>query len=257
MLTVQEISKKFVRSVKTDRRKREREEFYAVNRLSFQVEAGDIFGVLGPNGAGKTTLLRMLGGIMTPTSGTVSLLGLKVKDNPNAYKRAIGYLSGNTKLYGRMTPRELLTIFGKLYSIPEAVTKSRIQEIITMLKLEDFADNRIEKLSTGQTQRVSIARCLIHSPALYIFDEPTLGLDVLSSHAIIDFMLKERQKGKAVVYSTHYMEEAETICNKILFIHKGVAIAEGSPESLKAATNTTNIRDAFLTLIKERGELLE
>ena len=257
MLTVEEISKTFIRTVKINRRKSKREEFYAVNRISFKAEPGDIYGILGPNGAGKTTLLRMLGGIMTPTSGSVSLLGRGVLDDPNSYKQAIGYLSGNTKLYGRMTPRELLFIFSELYNMPKDLAETRIEEIIQILKLGEFADNRIEKLSTGQTQRVSIARCLIHSPALYIFDEPTLGLDVLSSHSIISFMHAESKRGKGVVYSTHYMEEAETICNKILLIHKGTAIAEGSPDALKKETCTDNIRDAFISLIKERGESLE
>lgn len=256
MLSVQEVSKKFIRTVKTGRKSR-REEFYAVNSISFQVEPGDIFGILGPNGAGKTTLLRMLGGIMTPTSGSISLLGQGVQDDPNRYKKAIGYLSGNTKLYGRMTPRELLLIFSELYDLPKQLVENRIEEIIQVLKLDEFIDNRIERLSTGQTQRVSIARCLIHSPSLYIFDEPTLGLDVLSSHSIIQFMHAESERGKGVVYSTHYMEEAETICNKILLIHNGLAIAEGSPDYLKQQTGTHNIRDAFISLIKERGELFE
>lgn len=257
MLEVNALCKTFMRTVKMNRRQSRREEFYAVDHISFNVEPGDIFGILGPNGAGKTTLLRMLGAIMTPTSGSVSLWGHGIADNPNRYKRAIGYLSGNTKLYGRMTPRELLTIFGELYDLPKAETEQRTEEIIALLNIGEFADNRIEALSTGQTQRVSIARCLIHSPALYIFDEPTLGLDVLSSHAIINFMLAERGRGKGVIYSTHYMEEAESICNKIILIHKGTAIAAGSPQALKEATATGNIRDAFIRLVQERGERLE
>ncbi len=257
MLIVDKISKKFTRTVKVGKRRTKKEEFYAVNGISFKVEPGDIFGILGPNGAGKTTLLRMLGGVMTPTSGTVSLLGQTLYDNPNRYKSTIGYLSGNTRLYGRMTPRELLSIFSELYGIDKDRAKQRIDEIIELLNMEEFADDRIEKLSTGQTQRVSIARCLIHSPSLYIFDEPTLGLDVLSSHSIIEFMKSESKRGKAVVYSTHYMEEAETICNKIILLHRGIAIAEGTPDSLKRDTGTSNIRDAFISLVRERGELVE
>lgn len=160
-------------------------------------------------------------------------------------------------IYGRMTPRELLSIFSELYGIDKDRAKQRIDEIIELLNMEEFADDRIEKLSTGQTQRVSIARCLIHSPSLYIFDEPTLGLDVLSSHSIIEFMKSESKRGKAVVYSTHYMEEAETICNKIILLHRGIAIAEGTPDSLKRDTGTSNIRDAFISLVRERGELVE
>lgn len=256
MLTVHEVSKKFIRTIKTGRRKSRREEFYAVNRVSFQVEPGEIFGILGPNGAGKTTLLRMLAGIMTPVSGSITLHGRSVLDDPNSYKQSIGYLSGNTKLYGRMTPRELLTVFSKLYDLPESLAQYRINKIIEDLRISEFADNRIETLSTGQTQRVSIARCLIHSPSLYIFDEPTLGLDVLSSHSIINFMHAEKERGKGIVYSTHYMEEAETICTRILLLHKGTAIAEGSPRELTKQTGTDNVRDAFITMIQERGESL-
>ncbi|UWG95383.1 ABC transporter ATP-binding protein [Dehalobacter sp. DCM] len=257
MLSVEGISKQFTRTVKINRRQTKKEEFYAVADMRFRVEAGDIFGILGPNGAGKTTLLRMMGGIMTPTAGSIAINGLKFNDDPNRYKRSIGYLSGNTKLYGRMSPRELMTIFSDLYDLPKHEAEQRIEEIIAVLNLHDFVDNRIENLSTGQTQRVSIARCLIHTPALYIFDEPTLGLDVLSSQSIIDFMLKESKQGKGVVYSTHYMEEAENICNKILLIHKGTAIAQGTPAGLKEATGTNHIRDAFIALIKERGEYHE
>jgi len=166
MLIVDNLSKKFTRTVKVGKRGSKKEEFYAVNGISFKVEPGDIFGILGPNGAGKTTLLRMLGGIMTPTSGTVSLLGQTLYDNPNRYKSSIGYLSGNTRLYGRMTPRELFSIFSELYDIDKDSAKRRIDEIIKILNMEEFADDRIEKLSTGQTQRVSIGRCLIHSPSL-------------------------------------------------------------------------------------------
>lgn len=254
MLNVEGISKKFTRTVKLNRHKSKTEEFYAVNNMSFHVDAGDIFGILGPNGAGKTTLLRMLGGIMTPTAGSIAINGMEFNDDTNSYKRAIGYLSGNTKLYGRMSARELLSIFSELYDLPKVKAEQRIEEIIAILNLHNFVDNRIENLSTGQTQRVSIARCLIHSPHLYIFDEPTLGLDVLSSQAIINFMLSESNRGKGVVYSTHYMEEAENICNKIMLVHNGTAIAHGTPGSLKEATDTNNIRDAFIALIKDRGE---
>ncbi|MTI96249.1 MAG: ABC transporter ATP-binding protein [Firmicutes bacterium] len=256
MLRVENLSKKFARSVKIKGEKNRREEFLAVNDLSFTVEPGDIFGILGPNGAGKTTLLRMVGGIMTPSSGIVTLSGRSVAQDPNRYKRSIGYLSGNTKLYGRMTPRELLLIFSELYDIPRETAVARVEEVITLLAIDEFADERIEHLSTGQTQRVSIARCLVHSPSLYIFDEPTLGLDVLSSHSIIEFMQAESARGKGVVYSTHYMEEAETICNKIILLHKGIAIAEGSPDELKHETGTDNVRDAFIALLRERGELV-
>ena len=180
--------------------KGKRVEFNAVDGISIMVEMGEILGILGPNGAGKTTLLRMLSGLMEPTSGEVCVTGKDgevVKDTLEV-KKSIGYLSGNTKLYGRMSVRELLKIFGTMYEIDEKVLDERIEKITEVLGMEEFVDNRIERLSTGQTQRASIARTIIHDPEIYIFDEPTLGLDIISSSAIIEFMKKEKERGKTV-----------------------------------------------------------
>lgn len=227
-------------------------EFNAVDNISLQIKEGEILGVLGPNGAGKTTLLRMLGKLMEPTRGRVYIAdrdGCEVTDEIEVKKR-IGYLSGNTKLYNRLSARELMIMLGNIYELnPEDVQK-RIEEIVEVLDMAEFVDNRIERLSTGQTQRVSIARCLLHSPDTYIFDEPTLGLDILSSRAIIEFMKKEREAGKSVLYSTHYMEEAEFLCDRIIMVHKGRIIAEGTPAELRNQTGTTNLRDTFLSLIE-------
>jgi len=247
MIKVNNLSKMFKKEVKDNNNKKKgfrtkKEEFLAVNNVSFEANKGEIVGILGPNGAGKTTLLRMLGGILTPTSGD---------------KKEIGYLSGNTKLYGRLSPRELLKIFGNLYEMDKHEIDRNIDEIISVMDMDEFIDNRIENLSTGQTQRTSIARCLIHSPQVYIFDEPTLGLDVLSSSSIIEFMKMEKQRGKTVLYSTHYMEEAETLCDKIIMIHQGRIIAQGTSEELKKKTSKNNLRDVFIELVKIRGEFYE
>lgn len=255
MLKIEGVSKTFTRTVKKGRR-HVKEDFNAVDNISFQVEKGQVFGILGPNGAGKTTLLRMLGGILTPTSGRIELEGRCYSQNKNEVKSHIGYLSGNTKLYGRITPRELLSIFGSLYEMSDEAIKERTEMIFDTLDMHSFSDNRIELLSTGQTQRISIARCLIHSPKLYIFDEPTLGLDVLSSRAIIDFMLEEKKAGKTVLYSTHYMEEAETLCDHIAMMHEGKMMIEGTKEEVKRATGTDNLREAFLKSLEERGGIL-
>lgn len=228
-------------------------EFHAVDGISLEVREGEILGVLGPNGAGKTTLLRMLGKLMKPTEGTVTILDADENEITDdiKIKQKIGYLSGNTKLYKRLTPREMLVMLGNIYGLDTDDTKKRVEEISDILKLSDFIDNRIERLSTGQTQRISIARCLLHSPDVYIFDEPTLGLDIISSRSIIEFMKSEKAAGKAVLYSTHYMEEAEFLCDRILMVHKGRIIAEGSPESLRQMTGSSNLRDTFLSLIQE------
>ena len=262
MIEVRDLCKSFTRKVKDESGKKKRfktrkEEFLAVNNISFKVGQGQIIGILGPNGAGKTTLLRMLGGILTPTSGHIQIGEYDYEENKNNAKKEIGYLSGNTKLYNRLSPRELLTTFGNLYDMTKEEIEKSIEEIIKIMDMNDFIDNRIENLSTGQMQRTSIARCLIHSPKVYIFDEPTLGLDVISSKSIIDFMKRERDKGKTVLYSTHYMEEAEILCDKIYMMHKGEFIAEGSCEELKTKYNTNMLRDIFINLASERGDLHE
>ncbi len=257
-------------------------EFNAVDGISLKVSPGEIVGILGPNGAGKTTFLRMLATLMNPTSGKVYITHDKEQDwekniavnpandseaakahddtsknelitDPLKIKECIGYLSGNTKLYGRMYVREMLELFAGLYGMPESRIKDRVNEVESLLGLSDFIDNRIEKLSTGQTQRVSIARCIVHDPDIYIFDEPTLGLDIISSSAIIEFMKQEKLKGKTVVYSTHYMEEAEYLCDRIIMLDKGRQITNLSPEKLKQETGTSNMREAFYEVIRREG----
>ena len=235
--------------------KGKRVEFNAVDGISIMVEMGEILGILGPNGAGKTTLLRMLSGLMEPTSGEVCVTGKDgevVKDTLEV-KKSIGYLSGNTKLYGRMSVRELLKIFGTMYEIDEKVLDERIEKITEVLGMAEFVDNRIERLSTGQTQRASIARTIIHDPEIYIFDEPTLGLDIISSSAIIEFMKKEKERGKTVIYSTHYMEEADYLCDRIVMLNKGKTICDASPEELKKQNGVSSMRDAFYRIIESEG----
>lgn len=261
MIEVKNLCKCFARQVKDKSKNKKfitkKEDFLAVNNLSFNVGKGEIIGILGPNGAGKTTLLRMLGGILTPTSGHIQIGNYDYKEDKNSAKKEIGYLSGNTKLYNRLSPRELLTTFGNLYDMTEEEIEKSMANIIKIMDMESFIDNRIENLSTGQTQRTSIARCIIHSPSIYIFDEPTLGLDVISSKSIIDFMKREKNRGKTVLYSTHYMEEAEILCDKIYMMHKGEFIAEGSCEELKSSYNKNSLRDIFISVASERGNLNE
>lgn len=252
MIEARELTKQFIRTEK----KGKKEEFLAVDHVSFKTERGEILGILGPNGAGKTTLLRMLGSLMEPTSGQV-LITDEAKEEvtkKEILKKHIGYLSENTKLYGRFSVREMLSIFGELYGFSKEEIEGQIEEICKLLQMETFIDNRIEKLSTGQKQRTSIARCLVHNPDIYIFDEPTLGLDIISSKAIIDFMKQEKKKGKSVLYSTHYMEEAEFLCDRIIMIDKGKIIAAGTPEKLKEATGTDNLRDTFFAYMEGERE---
>lgn len=250
MITADNLIKTFIRNEK----KNKKSEFNAVDGISLTVREGEIVGILGPNGAGKTTLLRMMSKLMKPTSGMVSIhIGEKEISDDIEVKRQIGYLSNNTKLYGRLSAREFLQMLGVLYGMSEEDTAQRIEQISEVLSMNAFLDNRIEKLSTGQTQRASIARCLVHDPQVYIFDEPTLGLDIISSAAIIDFMKGERDRGKTVLYSTHYMEEAEYLCDRIIMIHHGRIISEGTPADLKAQTDQGSLRDVFAELIRKEG----
>ncbi|MBO4592050.1 MAG: ATP-binding cassette domain-containing protein [Eubacterium sp.] len=252
MFICENLVKSFYRTEKKNRRV----EFNAVDGISLQVNPGEIVGVLGPNGAGKTTLLRMLATLLKPTSGEVYMLHEKddIKiDTPIDIKKNIGYLSGNTKLYGRLSVREMLRLFAGIYELSDEQVEERIAEVEKLLDLSEFIDNRIEKLSTGQTQRASIARCIVHNPDIYIFDEPTLGLDILSSAAIIEFMKKEKAHGKTVIYSTHYMEEAEYLCDRIVLIYKGKIVMKGSPDMIMKKTGTTSMRDAFYNIVEKEG----
>ena len=246
MLKAENIKKKFVKLTK----KEEKVEFYANNGISVEAHDGEIIGILGPNGAGKTTFLRIIAGILEPTSGTVTFDGLNYHDNETEIKKNIAYLSGNTKIYNTLSCYELLHMCADIYGVEKNDAEARIIEISKVLNMESFLYNRIGSLSTGQTQRVNIARCLIHNPKYYILDEATSGLDIISSQIILNFIKEEKKKGKTILYSTHYMEEAENICDKVIMINKGVIIDEGTPAKIKKDTETTNLRDAFFKLIE-------
>ena len=247
MLEVQNISKKFEKKVG----KKEKVSFYADQDISFQVKEGEILGILGPNGAGKTTLLRILSGIMEPTSGSVLVDGMSYDKKGIEIKKQIAFLSGNTRLYKDISAMEFLRMCGEYYGVELDTMDKRIEEIVDEFDMKEFIHQRIENLSTGQYQRVSIARCLIHDPKYYILDEATSGLDVISGKVIIDFIKKEKTRGKCILYSTHYMEEAENICDRIMMMNHGRVIANGTAGSIKKKTKTDNLRDAFFQLIKE------
>mgnify|MGYP005794531073 FL=1 len=246
MLKAENIKKKFTKMTK----KKECIEFYANDGISIEAHDGEIIGILGPNGAGKTTFLRIIAGILEPTSGTVTFDGLNYQDNETEIKKNIAYLSGNTKIYNTLSCYELLHMCADIYGVEKNDAEARIMEISKVLNMESFLYNRIGSLSTGQTQRVNIARCLIHNPKYYILDEATSGLDIISSQIILNFIKEEKKKGKTILYSTHYMEEAENICDKVIMINKGVIIDEGTPAKIKKDTQTTNLRDAFFKLIE-------
>lgn len=223
----------------------------AVDELSFRVGAGEIYGLLGPNGAGKTTTLRMLSGMITPTGGSATLAGFDVAAHPFEVKRILGFLTANTGLYQRLTPRELLTYFAELHGREREAATARADELIDWLDMHEFARLRCGSLSTGQRQRVNIGRVLIADPPILIMDEPTLGLDVLSNRLILDFIRRAGQDGKTILLSTHYLDEAETLCHRIGFLHHGRLMAEGTLGELRERTGEQRLSNIFLKLAAE------
>lgn len=224
----------------------------AVKGANLEVADGEVFGLLGPNGAGKTTLLRMLGTIITPTSGHCWVNDLRADEAPDQIRQHIGFLSGNTKLYARLTARETLVYFGRLYGMSDGDIAQRTMEVAAMLGMEELLDRRCESLSTGQTQKVNIARVILHDPQVLILDEPTLGLDIMTSQAILEFILLARGRQHSIIFSTHYMSEAEMLCDRIGLIHRGEIMGIGTPRELFEATQTRNLHDAFLAMVAAR-----
>jgi sodium transport system ATP-binding protein len=229
--------------------------FRAVDDVSFTSSPGQVFGLLGANGAGKTTTLRMLATILTPTSGTARIAGHDVRTEPEAVRRAIGFLSGSTALYGRLSGREMVEYFGRLYRLSEPDLAARVRDLIEELEMGDFVDRRCDRLSTGQKQRVSIARSIVHEPEVMIFDEPTTGLDVMTARTITRFIRRCRELGRTIVFSTHIMSEAEALCDRVAVIHEGRIVATGTVDDLRQQTGRQALEEVFLTLVGEPIEV--
>jgi len=226
----------------------------AVDGVSLTVSAGEVVGLLGPNGAGKTTTLRMLAGILTPDAGCVCVGGLDIHDRPLDAKRRLGFLSGDTQLYQRLTTREVLRYFGRLYGMSDASIAARAARLIDELEMADFADRPCGTLSSGQKQRANIARAFLHEPDLLILDEPTVALDVISGQFIVESIRRERDAGRAVLFSTHIMSEAEYLCDRILLLHRGRIIDEGVLDDLLARSGCRNLTDAFLLRVGRESQ---
>lgn len=221
----------------------------AVDAVAFEVRPGEIYGLLGPNGAGKTTTLRMISGLLRPTAGRVWINGREVTDHPERVKQHIGYLTANTGLYARLTPLEMLEYFATLYDIPRDAARRRIADLVAWLDMHSYVKLRCGALSTGQKQRISIARALIADPPILVLDEPTLGLDVLSNRLILEFIRTQADAGKAVLLSTHALDEIDRMCRRMGLIHNGKLIAEGELERLRQQTGCQRLSDVFLHLV--------
>ncbi len=223
----------------------------AVDGVTFECVDGEVFGLLGPNGAGKTTTLRMLSTSLKPTSGTATIDGIDVAKEPERVRSRIGFLSGNTGLYGRLTAREMVTYFGRLYDMSGSDIRQRIDHLFGILDMNDFADGKNDKLSSGMKQKVSIARSVIHDPPVMVFDEPTTGLDVMSSRTIVQFIRQCRNDGKCVIFSTHIMSEAMRLCDRVAIIHKGKIYAAGTVPEILDRAGVDNLEDAFIRIVGE------
>ena len=216
---------------------------------SWRCEAGEIFGLLGPNGAGKTTSLRCLATILTPTSGTATIAGHDLVTQPEQVRRSIGFLSGTTGIYGRLTPRETIGFFGSLYGLSGRHLQERVERVLTLFGISEYADRPNDRLSTGMKQRVGIARAVVHDPPVVILDEPTSGLDPIVTRAVEEAVASLAKAGRCVLFSTHSLSQAEDLCTRIGVIGRGRVLGAGTIPELCAATGTQNLRQAFFALV--------
>ncbi|MFC1687667.1 ATP-binding cassette domain-containing protein [Patescibacteria group bacterium] len=224
----------------------------AVDNVSFEAKAGEIFGLLGPNGAGKTTTIRVIATVLEATGGTAEVAGFDIKKQPEDVRRNIGVLTAEIGLYDRFTARENLRYFGRLYGIQGQKLEDRIEELFNVLDMRSFADRRAGKFSTGMKQKVAIARSIIHDPKVIIFDEPTAGLDVLASRTIIEFMKKAREMGKLVILSTHDMFDAEKLSDRVGILHRGKLVAVNTVKGILESTGASNLEEAFMQTVREK-----
>jgi sodium transport system ATP-binding protein len=231
--------------------------FVAVDGVSFYVNDGEVLGLLGPNGAGKTTIMRMIATMLKPVQGTVRVSGFDVRTHPNQVRGVLGILPEYWGLYERFTPRENLRMFGIFYGMKGATLERRIDDLIVMLEMQEFADRECKRFSKGMSQKVALARTLIHDPQNLLLDEPTSGLDVMSARQVRNLIVDSRKHGKCVIVSTHILSEAERLCDRLVLLDGGRVIAEGTPASLCERAGKDNLEDAFLTLLgREDVEVL-
>jgi sodium transport system ATP-binding protein len=237
--------------IELDRLSKSYGDLLAVSDLSLRVGEGEVYALLGANGAGKTTALRCLATLLRPTAGTARIAGFDAAREPLEVRRRLGFLAASMGLYQRLTARELLRYFANLNGIEGAAAERRIDEVVEAFGVGEFAERLCGKLSTGQRQRVSIARAVVHDPPALVLDEPTLGLDVLSSESILRFVEDARDRGRAVIFSTHQMSEVELLADRVGVIAGGRLAAEGTVDEIVAAAGEPNLARAFLRIVRE------
>ena len=227
-----------------------RGELRAVDGIDFDCRPGEIFGLLGANGAGKTTTLRMLATILKPTSGCAQLMGYDVLSAPEEVRRNLGFCSSTTALYPRLTARETLEFFARINGVPEQKITARVEQLIERFGLQEYAHARVDKLSQGMKQKVSVARTVAHDPPVLIFDEPTVGLDILNALEMQKVIAEFRAEGKTIIFSTHIMSEAEKLCDRIAIIHQGKIHACDTLENLRVATGQHYLEHIFVHYVE-------
>jgi len=223
----------------------------AVQDVSFSCLPGEIFGLLGPNGAGKTTTLRMLSTVLKPTSGRAVVAGFDVVEHPAQVRERIGFMSGGTGIYDRMSAWELVEYFGRLYGIADGPLHERMEQIFDWLQMNEFRDMLGSKMSTGMKQKVSIARTIVHDPPVLIFDEPTSGLDVMVARSLRTVIQDLRTRQKTIIFSSHDMAEVHKLCDRVGIIHHGRLQAVGKPAELLMQYGQTDLEELFFFLVDQ------
>ncbi len=229
--------------------------FVALDGVSFRANAGEIYGLLGPNGAGKTTALRILSTILKPTCGWVRVNGFDVVQNASEVRKSIGFVSNNTAIYDRLTGWEMVEYFGRLYGIPRKQLDDRMNKLFDDLRMQDIRNVPCAKMSTGMKQKVSIARALVHDPPVLIFDEASVGLDVLVARALLDIIARLRTDGKCIIFSTHIMREVERLCDRVAIMHRGQILAEGTIQELSDRYGQDDLEDLFHDLLANHNQM--
>lgn len=251
MIKVSDLSKHFKRSKQQKRQESDLSPFVkAVDQISFTCQPGRIFSLLGPNGAGKTTTLRMIATILEPSAGSIEVAGHDVANAPETVRQKIGFLTGSTGLYHRLTANEIIRYFAELYKVEKFAFQRRKEQLFTLLDIHDFADKRIGSLSTGMQQKVSIARTMIHDPEVVIFDEPTSGLDVITAEHIIQLIRQCKADGKTVIFSSHIMSEVDLLCDDLAILHRGKLCYAATMEDFRKEMQSTNLTEAFIQIVK-------
>jgi sodium transport system ATP-binding protein len=215
--------------------------------ISLQANAGEIFGLLGPNGAGKTTTLRVICTLLAPDAGSVKVLGFDTRSAPEEVRRRVGVVTADIGVYPRLTARENIKYFAELSGVPDSEVGRKVDAVIDRLDMASFVEQRAESLSSGQKQKVAIARAIVHDPEVLMFDEPTSNLDVLASREIRGFMVESRDRGKCVIFSTHVLHDAERLCDRVTILHEGRVVATGATAEVRGSHR--DLEDAFLELV--------